>query len=64
MTHSSTQLNHVPLEQLKDIISDIFYRILITWHHSKFFATGERIKLLVSKVCYLTKNSFKRYISL
>ncbi|CAF4640561.1 unnamed protein product [Rotaria sp. Silwood1] len=46
----SFQLNDISLEKLKAVIIDIFYRILITWHHSKFFATSERIKLVVSKI--------------
>ncbi|CAF4716798.1 unnamed protein product [Rotaria socialis] len=46
----SSQLNDISLEKLKDVITDIFYRILITWHHSKFFATSARIKLVIGKV--------------
>ncbi|CAF1355620.1 unnamed protein product [Rotaria magnacalcarata] len=51
----SSQLNDISLEKLKDVITDIFYRILITWHHSKFFATSQRIKLVISKICECMK---------
>ncbi|CAF0762898.1 unnamed protein product [Adineta steineri] len=46
----SLQLNDAPLEQLKTLIIDIFYRILIAWHNSKFFAIPERVKLIISKI--------------
>jgi len=52
LAEPSLQLNSVPLEQLKPVIIDIFYRILIAWHHSKFFAIAERIKLIISKVSF------------
>ena len=58
LAEPSLQLNDVPIEQLKTVISDIFYRILIIWHHSKFFATAERIKLLISKVSFHITLSF------
>ncbi|CAF4348336.1 unnamed protein product [Adineta steineri] len=50
LAEPSLQLNDATLEQLKTLIVDIFYRILIAWHNSKFFAIPERIKLIISKV--------------
>ncbi|UJR33040.1 hypothetical protein I4U23_020499 [Adineta vaga] len=50
LAEPSLQLNDASFEQLITIITDIYYRILIAWHHSKFFAIPERIKLIISKI--------------
>jgi hypothetical protein len=47
---SAHQLHDVSLSQLTQCIKDIFYRILIVWHHSRFFSTKDRIKLIINKV--------------
>jgi len=57
LSKSSLQLNDVSIEQLKTVIIDIFYRILIIWHHSKFLATPERIQLIIRKVNFHLKSS-------
>lgn len=53
LAEPSSQLNDISLEQFDRLIIEIFYRILVTWHHSRFFASLERIKLIISKVCYV-----------
>lgn len=50
LAEPSRQLNDVSIEQLSRLMTDIFYRILIAWHHSSFFASSEKIRLIISKV--------------
>ena len=50
LAEPSRQLNDVSIEQLSRLMTEIFYRILIAWHHSSFFASSEKIRLIISKV--------------
>ncbi|CAF1052735.1 unnamed protein product [Didymodactylos carnosus] len=46
----SLKLNDVPLDELRQVVTDILYRIMVAWYNSKFFATQDKIALIISKI--------------
>ena len=51
----------VTIERVHQLITEIFYRILIIFRHSTFFSTFDKIKLIIIKVCWSWKTTEQRF---